>query len=52
VQANGTRWTSADLFDERNEFVHAVTLPSSEFDKLFRLLDDGYRAGFRRPFRG
>ena len=31
---------SADVFDDLGEFVHAVTLPSSELDELSCTLDD------------
>ena len=34
------RVESADVFDDLDELVHAVALPSSELDELFRTLDD------------
>ena len=34
------RVESADVFDDLDELVHAVALPASELDELFRTLDD------------
>ena len=41
------RVESADVFDDLDELVHAVALPASELDELFRTLDD--EAAFWRP---
>jgi hypothetical protein len=48
--AAGAQITSGQVLNDLHELVHTVALPSSEFDKLFCLLDD--RAAFRCPDDG